>query len=555
MRAARRRLSSLGVVLVALALLGGLLALSVKGTNDAGRASERPRIDDRAVLAQQLASVAGSGIAGLLQEVRALGATVGAAPASAQAISTFVAQHQEDRVVVVDSRLKVSAAVPQPRLGAWVGDLVDCVVDGSPDRAVSDAMRAAIATGAGTVTPVVAIPGKCDAQAALVVPTSARGAMGVIVPPSAIVTAVRPRMPLPEGFRVFAVDATGQAWTDNGLALAMSRGQRALVRAGGAAKPVAERYGRGEGEAVGAYAPAAFGWGLVVEQDADAFDRPVTKSPAVPLVLVLAGVFAVAFAVVAWFDVRRRRATRRADEHRSAFLAIVGHELRTPLTVIKGYTETLATRWDALSDESRHMLVSNMAPQAQRQARVIEHLLTAASLQAGTLAPLTIEPTDVEGVMAKVADEFRPLAPLHRFVVHAEPGLPLGRVDARVLGQALGELVDNAVRYSPSGGRVALYAKPAGREIEITVDDEGVGLPANIDALFEPFVQGEDVDRRLHDEGGIGVGLYIARALLARMNGTIRAARRHPSGSRLTVTVPVVSPDRSRRPRSRVRAS
>jgi signal transduction histidine kinase len=244
------------------------------------------------------------------------------------------------------------------------------------------------------------------------------------------------------------------------------------------------------------------------------------------------------FALVAWFDVRRRRAARRADEHRDAFLAIVGHELRTPLTVIKGYTDTLAKRWDSLSDESRHMLVSNMAPQAQRQARVIEHLLTAASLQAGTIPAPTIEPTDVTDVLQQLIAEFRPLAPLHAFGLEVAPDIPLAQADGRTLAQAVGELVDNAIRYSPSGGRVLVAAKASRRWIVITVDDEGVGLPASRRRLFEPFVQGEDVDRRLHDEGGIGVGLYIARALLAAMGGTVDAAPRASSGARLTVTIP-----------------
>jgi signal transduction histidine kinase len=432
--------------------------------------------------------------------------------------------------LVLDARRLVIAASGD-RAAAVDRAFSPCIIDGNPDPTFVDVLSA----HTGTLSAVITVPGTCVPGVAVAVP----------VPSGTLVTF---------GDLANAGQALAQAAAEAApLSVAMVDGADAFIAAGAPLgtvnddvarfvghrdRQVTGRFFSGEADVVGAFQPVGAGWGVLVNQPADAFDVAPNQRPALKVAGLLTGAFAMVFLLVAWFDVRRRRASRQADAHRSAFLAVVGHELRTPLTVIKGYTETLASRWDALSDESRQMLVSNMAPQAQRQARVIEHLLTAASLQAGTMLPPSIEAIDVGAVLEQLAQEFRPLAPLHTFLVHADPGLPLVAADARVLAQAVGELVDNAVRYSPSGGRVALSAKASARSVVITVDDEGVGLPSDRSRLFQPFVQGEDVDRRLHDEGGIGVGLYIARELVVRMRGTVVAEPRQPTGTRLTVALP-----------------
>jgi signal transduction histidine kinase len=182
------------------------------------------------------------------------------------------------------------------------------------------------------------------------------------------------------------------------------------------------------------------------------------------------------------------------------------------------------------------MLVESMAPQTQRQARVIEHLLTAASLQAGTYAKPVVSEVDLVGVIQQIVDEFEPLSPLHDFEVDVDQRVGYVSGDGTALNQVLGELVDNAIKYSPSGGTVFITARRVGRDVELAVEDEGVGLPKATRALFDAFVQGEDVDRRVHDEGGVGVGLYIARSLVTAMGGSVDAERR-PSGARFVVTL------------------
>ena len=133
-------------------------------------------------------------------------------------------------------------------------------------------------------------------------------------------------------------------------------------------------------------------------------------------------------------------------------------------------------------------------------------------------------------------DDFAPMAPLHEFVVDAEPD-ETARADTRALDQILDQLVDNAVKYSPSGGTVRVGASRRRGRVEIFVEDDGVGLPSDTRDIFDAFAQGESVEGRVHDEGGVGVGLYIVRTLTEQLGGSVRAERPAKGGARFVVTL------------------
>jgi two-component system, NtrC family, sensor histidine kinase KinB len=256
--------------------------------------------------------------------------------------------------------------------------------------------------------------------------------------------------------------------------------------------------------------------------------------------------------LLAIFDARRRKAHARAEDAKHAFFATVGHELRTPLTILKGYSDTLTARWDSLSDDAKEMLVSNMAPAAQRLAGLVEKLILASNIQAEAYIKPVARPTPVPDILQQIAVRWRPLAPLHTFIVDVDPLLPEALADADALEQILQQLLDNAVKYSPSGGRVTLSAMRAKRGVEIAVRDEGVGLPQNAHEIFEPLVQGEAVDTRVHDEGGAGVGLFIVQTLVRDMRGSVRAEAQKPAGSRFVVTLRAAKTKAAARPVARV---
>ena len=93
------------------------------------------------------------------------------------------------------------------------------------------------------------------------------------------------------------------------------------------------------------------------------------------------------------------------------------------------------------------------------------------------------------------------------------------------------------MKYSPAGGEVGLRIVPRGRWVDLVVEDEGVGLPSDYRSIFEKFVQGESVTKRVHDEGGVGLGLYIVRTLVEDMGGTVRAEPRSSQGARFVVSL------------------
>jgi signal transduction histidine kinase len=284
---------------------------------------------------------------------------------------------------------------------------------------------------------------------------------------------------------------------------------------------------------VRAWAPTPAGWMVVVDQATPEFlgSQPTQASNWIPAAVAIC--FAFAIVVVGVFDARRRKALARAEEVRSSFLAVVSHELRTPLTVLKGFVDTLVGRWSHLGDEQRQQLVERLAPQVRRLHRGVDRLLIAADIQRGAHLRLGSEQLALEELAAAAVDGFRPLAPLHTFSVDVPPELTVV-ADKKGLGQVLDQLVDNAVKYSPSGGTVTVRARRASKRIELVVEDEGVGLPSDFSRIFEPLTQGEEVDGRVHDEGGVGVGLYIVRALVEAMGGRVRAERRD-SGARFVV--------------------
>jgi signal transduction histidine kinase len=545
-----RRLSALGPVAVALVVLVAIGVVTVAGVDGATTQAERQRIKDRLLLARAASGPLAAWLEAGRIEARQLAAAAGTPASAAAAVAEYARGPRAfgASALVVDPRLVVIAGTPD-YLGSVRRPVTLCTERqedeaGKVQTVEETGFRILVERASTQVSSVLALPATCRPGLGVAARTPSGAAAAVLAgldsvrqrtaEAAAVVPDLTVLVVLPDGTTL----ANGQE-----LPSAGRTGLSALI--GDGTTPRAARHQSGDAKYVGAFQPVGDGWGVVVDQEAEAFDESPTERSTFTkftTVGILVAVFAAAFALVAWFDIRRRRSARRADVHRNAFLSIVGHELRTPLTVIKGYTETLASRWEALDDRSRQMLVESMAPQTQRQARVIEHLLTAAALQAGTFATPPIGEVDVATVIGQVVDEFDPLAPLHDFTVGIAPRVGLVRGDPAALSQALGELVDNAVKYSPSGGTVTITARRAGRGIEIAVEDEGVGLPATA-AIFDAFVQGEDVDRRVHDEGGVGVGLYIARSLVEAMGGTVDA-QPQPGGARFMITLRAVrAPD------------
>jgi len=235
-------------------------------------------------------------------------------------------------------------------------------------------------------------------------------------------------------------------------------------------------------------------------------------------------------------DFRDVTAAKELEEAKDLFLATTSHELRTPITVVQGFASTLASRWDQLSDADRRSAVRTIAERAGSLGRLVEQLLLGARAGADQL-PVSNGPFDLAGLLKAAVISFDGLSDKHEVVADIPAGLPPAHGDSMATDIIVGQLLENAVKYSPSGGTVTVRARATAEMIEVDVEDEGIGIPQDdYERIFERFYQGETGDRRRF--GGVGIGLYIVRRLALAQNSTVIAQSRPAGGTTMRLTVP-----------------
>ncbi len=229
----------------------------------------------------------------------------------------------------------------------------------------------------------------------------------------------------------------------------------------------------------------------------------------------------------------------RTDAMRRDFVANVSHEIRTPLTVLAGFVETLSTL--PLSDAERRRVLALMNQQTERMQALVADLLTLARLE-GSPRPMADRWFDVAGLLAQVrADGLALSGGQHRIEVE-------GAADAEIAGDraewlsAVGNLVTNAVRYTPAGGHITLrFDWREGGGAEIVVRDDGIGIAReHLPRLTERFYRVDG--SRSRETGGTGLGLSIVKHVVQRHGGEVEVESEPGRGSafRLTLTAPRV---------------
>jgi two-component system phosphate regulon sensor histidine kinase PhoR len=237
-------------------------------------------------------------------------------------------------------------------------------------------------------------------------------------------------------------------------------------------------------------------------------------------------------------------ALEQAEAMRRDFVANVSHEIRTPLTVLSGFVETLQTL--TLSPDERHNYLALMATQAHRMQTLVEDLLTLSRLE-GSPIPGYQPRLALSDLMQACQQEAQALSALLQgqdkpqdITFSLEPALSqvvfLG--EARELQSALSNLVSNAVRYTPAGGRIAVsvQALSDGR-LQLQVQDSGAGIaPEHLPRLTERFYR---VDRsRSRESGGTGLGLAIVKHVMQRHEGQLSIQSVVGQGSCFTLIFP-----------------
>jgi signal transduction histidine kinase len=235
---------------------------------------------------------------------------------------------------------------------------------------------------------------------------------------------------------------------------------------------------------------------------------------------------------------RATQRLREIDQAKSEFLSVVSHELRTPLTALQGFSELLLAR-DVPPARSRRYL-GHVHTESQRLGRIVTDLLDLSRIESGRGLSLRREPLDLRELIERNVDLFACQHPLHRFDLSVAESLTPLCADRDAVDRMLKNLLTNAVKYSPRGGRVLVQARPAADRpglVELAVEDDGVGIPTEaLPRIFEPYV------RIAHPETatapGLGLGLSLVRALAHAHGGVVEVESLPGKGSRFRVLLP-----------------
>lgn len=242
-------------------------------------------------------------------------------------------------------------------------------------------------------------------------------------------------------------------------------------------------------------------------------------------------------------DMRREREAERA---KSELLSNISHELRTPLVPIKGYAELLLRR-KVPATKARESL-EEIVEAADRLELVVQRLLDVAAQQA-TPVNVRREPIQVRPLLESVVTRWKPrLDPRHQISRRVSRELPDITGDRRLLERCLDELVDNAVKFSPAGGAVAvsasLYTNGSDEDggdpaVQISVRDHGIGIPEDVlERIFEDFSQGDSSPTRQF--GGLGLGLALVRRVVHALDGELLCETSPGEGSTFSIVLPAM---------------
>ncbi len=239
-------------------------------------------------------------------------------------------------------------------------------------------------------------------------------------------------------------------------------------------------------------------------------------------------------------DFRDVTSAKELEEAKDLFLATTSHELRTPITIVRGFASTLDARWDKMADAERRAAVHTIAERSRSLGELMDHLLLGARAGAEELK-VRIEEVDLAERIDAATLGLPALSDKHRVEVDIARGLPHVLGDPLATDIILGQLLENAFKYSPKGGLISVAAWPDGENVVVVVDDEGVGIaPGDRERIFERFVQVDSGDRRRF--GGVGLGLYIVRSLARAQGGDVSAHPRREGGTRMRLVLRCASP-------------
>ena len=235
---------------------------------------------------------------------------------------------------------------------------------------------------------------------------------------------------------------------------------------------------------------------------------------------------------------RQRQAVEqleRLNRAKSEFVSIVSHEFRTPLTGIQGFSEMM--RDEQLTLEEMREYAGDINKDSQRLNRMIDEMLDLDRMESGRM---TIHPErmDLNAVLDEAVNRVRPNAPNHTLSLDLQGDLPSIHADRDRLTQVASNLLNNAVKYSPTGGRITVKSRADGGQVRIEVRDEGLGIPPEaLETIFERYSRVDS--QATKDIPGTGLGLPIVRQIVQLHGGKVWAESELGRGSVFHVTLPL----------------
>jgi two-component system sensor histidine kinase KdpD len=249
----------------------------------------------------------------------------------------------------------------------------------------------------------------------------------------------------------------------------------------------------------------------------------------------LAGVVAIAIERVHFLEERKdAELTRQSEALKSTLLASLGHDLRTPLTAIRVAATNVKSPWTSENDriDQSDLILSEV----ERLTRLFQNVVEMARINAGPIAtePRLVHPSEI---VAAARNQVEHTLQSHPVEVHVDADVPV-RVDPRLTATAVAHLLENAAQYAPAGTAIHVSAGRYDDELRVTVRDHGPGIdPADLPHLFDRFYRGSAAKSRA---SGTGMGLWIARGLLAAERGRVWADNAPDGGATFTIAVPAL---------------
>jgi signal transduction histidine kinase len=235
--------------------------------------------------------------------------------------------------------------------------------------------------------------------------------------------------------------------------------------------------------------------------------------------------------------IRDITALQELDRKKDEFLSVASHELRTPLTTIKGYTQLLAQTINELPPEERMTYLSAVLGEVDRMMGLISELLDVSRIETNRLQ-IDRQPIQWREFLDRRANAFRVQNPARTSRFSADVPETTMHVDPDRMRQVVDNLISNAIKYSAEGTEIELVTQIEEQHMLTAVIDHGIGIPSDeIGKLFERFHRARNVSSRYY--GGLGLGLYIAKAIVEAHSGSISVVSEEGQGATFTIRLPL----------------